>query len=124
MEAPVVILAIIHSIYYTYTVFLSRFSIACAGIFARTLCSNAGSLYWFHRVPLQFVKRRKGFLFRQTGIDGFDHLVIIHANSPILALQIGQFHIVVHRPFVDPDHLERTIENGREDELRFGLGAR
>lgn len=74
-----------------------------------------------HRVPLQFVKRRKGFPFRQAGVDGFDHLVIIHAYSPILALQVGQFHVIVHRPLVDPDHFERTIENGREDELRFGL---
>ena len=77
-----------------------------------------------HRVPLQLIKRRKGFPFRQTGIDGFNHLIIIHAYSPILALQVGQFHVIVHRSFIDPNHFERTIENGREDELRFGLGTR
>lgn len=75
-----------------------------------------------HGQLFQLVKQGEGFLFGQfPAVDSLDRLVVVNSHAAIVALQARQPDVEVRGGLVDLHHLQRSAENGREDELGLGL---
>lgn len=76
----------------------------------------------FHGQLFQLIKQGEGFLLGQLpAVDGFGHLVVVHPYTAVVALKVCQPDVEIRGRLVYFHHFQGPAENGRQDELGFGL---
>ena len=75
-----------------------------------------------HGQLFQLVKQGEGFLFGQLpAVDSLDRLVVVHPYTAVVALKVCQPDVEIRGRLVYFHHFQGPAENGRQDELGFGL---
>ena len=72
----------------------------------------------------QLVEHGKGFLFGESGMQGFDRLVVVYSHTAVFALQVGQLDVVVRCRLVYFHDFHRLVEKGGKNKLGFVFSSR